>query len=110
MDQIIEIELSGNIQKQIKDYIDLLENEIIKKDIQCHMPEVELNLDETDEYYIGNQYTRKHLENECQSFFERSGLEIYLNELNPSEYHEHMKKAYNRIIQRKHKRNKKVNN
>lgn len=112
VDQIIEIELSGNPKKQIEEYIDLLESEIIKKDIQDEIPEVELNFDENipSQYYIGNQYTRKDLENECKSFFERSGNEIYLDELDPNEYHENMKKAYNRIIQRKHKRSKQLNN
>ena len=110
VDQIIQIELSGNPQKEIIEYIEMLENELIKKDVHVEKPEIELNLEEDDsKYYIGTQYTTKDLENECDAFFFRSGLEINLDDLTPNQYHEHMKKAYNRIIQRKHTRMKKLN-
>jgi hypothetical protein len=68
-----------------------------------------LNLEENDsEYYIGTQYTTKDLENECYAFFLKAGLQINLNDLNPSEYKSHMKKAYNRIKQRRYQRIKQL--
>ena len=109
VDQIIQIELSGNPQKQIIEYIEMLEMELIKKDVEVERPEIELNLEENDsEYYIGTQYTTKDLENECYAFFFKSGLQINLNDLNPSEYKSHMKKAYNRIKQRRYQRTKQL--
>jgi hypothetical protein len=109
VDQIIKIELSGNPQKQIIEYIEMLEMELIKKDVEVERPEIELNLEENDsEYYIGTQYTTKDLENECYAFFLKAGLQINLNDLNPSEYKSHMKKAYNRIKQRRYQRIKQL--
>ena len=71
VDQIIQIELSGNPQKQIIEYISLLENELIKKDVEVdHTIQFEVDqIKELPEYYIGKQYTRKDLENECVQFF-----------------------------------------
>ena len=42
VDQIIEMELSGNPQKEIIEYIEMLENELIKKDVHVEKPEIEL--------------------------------------------------------------------
>ena len=117
VDQIIEMELSGNPQNQIKEYIEMLENELVKKDVQVERPEIELNLEEDDaasynvsQFYIGTTWTRKDLENECNEYFEKYHLEINLDTLSSEKYHEEMSKAYNRMKQRKHHRMKQINN
>ena len=113
VDQIIEFELNGQMQNEMRSYIDMLENEIMKgqSKVVDHNFEFQVNeiVDQND-YYIGNVYTRKDLENECNDFFERQNIHFDLESAHPDDYHEQMKKAYNRLIQRKHKRNKRLNN
>tara|TARA_R110002020_G_C15983829_1_gene748682 strand:- start:272 stop:646 length:375 start_codon:yes stop_codon:yes gene_type:complete len=112
VDQIIEMELSGNPQNQIKEYIEMLENELVKKDIEVIMPEIELDLNEqsSSDYYIGTTWTKKDLENECNEYFEKYHLEKNIHTLSSEKYHEEMSKAYNRMKQRKHHRMKQINN
>ena len=112
VDQIIEMELSGNPQNQIKEYIEMLENELVKKDIEVIMPEIQLDLNEqsSSDYYIGTTWTKKDLENECNEYFEKYHLEKNIYTLSSEKYHEEMSKAYNRMKQRKHHRMKQINN
>ena len=52
----------------------------------------------------------KILENECKDYCQKNNIYFALESEDPDDYHEQMKKAYNRLIQRKHKRNKRLNN
>jgi len=121
VDQIIQIELSGHPQKQIMEYISILENELIKKDVKVEQNQIEFDVDHimdldsqenenSSEYYIGTKYTRKDLEYECNEYFEKYNLDIDLDTLDPEEYHEQMSKAYNRMSVRSHHRLKKLKN
>lgn len=113
VDQIIEFELTGQMQKEMRSYIDQLENEIMKgqSKVVDHNIEFQVNeiVDQND-YYIGKVYTRKDLENECKDYCQKNNIYFALESEDPDDYHEQMKKAYNRLIQRKHKRNKRLNN
>ena len=64
VDQIIEFELTGQMQKEMRSYIDQLENEIMKgqSKVVDHNIEFQVNeiVDQND-YYIGKVYTRKDL-------------------------------------------------
>lgn len=119
VDQIIQIELSGHPQKQIMEYISILENELIKKDVEVDQTEIEFDVDgfidhvegseeNESEYYIGSKYTRKDLEHECNEYFEKWNKDIDLETLDSDEYHQQMSKAYNRMSVRKHMRLKKL--
>tara|TARA_R110002072_G_scaffold121850_2_gene256074 strand:+ start:3631 stop:4047 length:417 start_codon:yes stop_codon:yes gene_type:complete len=121
VDQIIQIELSGHPQKQIMEYISILENELIKKDVEVEQTEIEFDVDgfidqvegtheDESKYYIGSKYTRKDLEHECNEYFEKYNLSVDLETLDPEGYHEQMLKAYNRMSVRSHKRMKKLKN
>lgn len=125
--EVIQTELSGHSQRQIIEFVDLLENEIIKLDgiikddifTDTHescddMKEIELDqvqhIQNDSEFYIGTQYSRKDLENECNEYFEKWNKDIDLETLDPNEYHQQMSKAYNRMSVRKHMRLKKLKN
>tara|TARA_R110000851_G_scaffold30062_5_gene82197 strand:+ start:7576 stop:8007 length:432 start_codon:yes stop_codon:yes gene_type:complete len=124
---VIQTELSGIPQKQVIEFVDLLENEIIKLDgiIDTHERinetcdqsvdpgSIEFDVDNiTDDskFYIGTVYTRNDLENECNEYFEKYNLDVDLDTLDPEGYHEQMAKAYNRMSVRKHHRLKKFKN
>ena len=117
--EVIQTKLSGHSQRQIIEFVDLLENEIIKLDgiIDTHeriddVKEIELDqaqhIQNDSEFYIGTQYSRKDLENECNEYFEKYNLDVDLDTLDPEGYHEQMSKAYNRMSVRKHHRLKKL--
>tara|TARA_R110002020_G_scaffold328810_1_gene544760 strand:- start:1372 stop:1764 length:393 start_codon:yes stop_codon:yes gene_type:complete len=111
VDDIIENELTGHPKNEVIEYIEILERELIKKDVEVERPEIELDLEDHDQespYYIGTLWTRKDLENECNEYFDKWNKDFDLDTLDPDEYHEQMLKAYNRMSVRKSMRLKKL--
>ena len=111
VDDIIENELTGHPKNEVIEYIEMLERELIKKDVEVERPEIELDLEDHDQespYYIGTLWTRKDLQNECNEYFDKYNMDIDLDILDPDEYHEQMSKAYNRMSVRKSMRLKKL--
>tara|TARA_R100001530_G_scaffold99380_1_gene69075 strand:- start:4094 stop:4513 length:420 start_codon:yes stop_codon:yes gene_type:complete len=121
--EVIQTELSGHPQRKVIEYVDLLENEIIKLDgiidtherinESCDPGSIEFdveNITDDSEFYIGSVYTRKDLENECNEYFEKYNRDTDLEKLDPDDYHQQMSKAYNRLTVRKHMRLKKFKN
>tara|TARA_R100000781_G_scaffold63337_1_gene40200 strand:- start:4171 stop:4569 length:399 start_codon:yes stop_codon:yes gene_type:complete len=118
IEDILENELNGNPKKQIKEYILMLENELIKNDVKIPISkEIEIDLDDfidevenQTEYYIGKQYTKKDLENECVNHFEKHGVNWSPDDLDPLKYQNDMRKAYYRLQFRKRYRSDKLKN
>ena len=110
VDDIIENELTGHPKNEVIAYIEMLERELIKKDVEVERPEIELDLEDhhPSPYYIGTLWTRKDLENECNEYFDKWNKDIDLDILDTDEYHEEMLKAYNRMSVRKSMRLKKL--
>ena len=102
------------LKRNANEYIEILEKELIEQNIKSHVSHETIEFEfekikKPSKFYIGKQYTRKDLEIECQSFFEKNDLDMDIQTLDPHEFHEQMTKAKNRLSVRKHNRLKKIN-
>ena len=122
VDDIINFNLSDRPQTQVKEYIAMLEKELVNQTIEAPTdPDpIEFEFDQPliaerspldDTYFhLSKQYTRKDLEIECGNFFDRNNMAMDLQTVDPAEYNYQMKKAINRLKYRKHIRSKKLKN
>ena len=108
VEMIIDIELSGHPQIQIKEYIGMLETELINQSVEApaDLGAIEFGIPIDSYVHKSNQYTRKDLEMECDQYFERYNLDLEMEKLDPIEYSDQMRKANNRLKFRKQQRKK----
>ena len=128
VEMIIDIELSGQPQIQVQEYIGMLETELINQSVEAPSNWKDIVVKDKNKKWCGgeisdpapiefgipidsyvhksSQYTRKDLEMECDQYFERYNLDLEMEKLDPIEYSDQMRKANNRLKFRKQQRKK----
>ena len=100
------------IKRNAHEYIEMLEKALINQSVQAPTDPGTIEFGIPIDSYIhrSRNYTRKDLEMECNQYFEKYNLDIEMENLDPVEYADQMRKANNRLKFRKKQRNKlKVN-
>ena len=96
------------IKRNADAYIEMLEKALVNQSVQAPTDPCPIEFGIPIDSYIhrSRNYTRKDLEMECNQYFEKYNLDIEMENLDPIEYADQMRKANNRLKVRKKQRNK----
>ena len=98
VEMIIDIELSGQPQIQVQEYIGMLETELINQSVEAPSNWKDIVVKDKNKKWCGGEI--------CDQYFERYNLDLEMKKLDPIEYSDQMRKANNRLKFRKQQRKK----